>query len=66
MILNVKLIFIRTCMYINMHLPEEMAPELYIYIHDFREKHSPSKRALKRIDKQLEYNYVCVQLSPVN
>lgn len=27
---------------------------------------SPSKRALKRIDKQLEYNYVCVQLSPVN
>lgn len=49
-----------------MHLPEEMAPELYIYIHDFREKHSPSKRALKRIDKQLEYNYVCVQLSPVN
>lgn len=37
-----------------------------IYIHDFREKHSPSKRALKRIDKQLEYNYVCVQLSPVN
>lgn len=61
MIFNVKLIFIRTCMYINKHLPVAMTAELHI--HDIREKHSPSKRALKRIDKQMEYNYThaCVQ-----